>query len=106
MKIGDKIKMSAERTRYTVQGFDDRFVIATKPHFDDCLYCIIDRKEHIRGPINMVLGLPISSDAEINSPEGASEVLDFMRNETGGHEVWHVSNRNSLPLTPSEVLQI
>jgi hypothetical protein len=106
MQIGYKIKMRSERTRYTVQGFDERFIIATKPHFDTCFYCIIDRREHIRGPINMILGLPISSDAEIDSPEGAKEVLNWMKNETGGHEVWHVSRRNYLPLTECEVAQI
>lgn len=106
MNIGDKIKMCSERTRYIVQGFDERFIIATKPHFGETLYTIIDTVEQRRGPINMVLGLPIMSDAEIDSPEGAKEVLDFMRNEDGGWDVWGVSRRNYLPLTEKEMEQM
>ena len=106
MKIGDKIKMCGERTRYTVQGFDDRFIIATKPHFGEKLYTIIDKQELRRGPINMVLGLPLMGDAEIDSPEGAEEVLTFMREETGGHDTWGVSRRNNLPLTQNEIVQL
>ena len=106
LKIGDKIKMCSERTRYTIQGFDERFVIATKPHFGDTLYTIIDLEEQRRGPINMVFGLPLMGDAEIDSPEGAQEVLDFMKNEDGGHQTWGVSRRHDLPVTTKEMDQL
>lgn len=104
MKPGDKIKMCGERQRYTVQGFDDRFIIATKPFNArrTYLYTIIDRLRLVRGPINMTLGLP----NDVNTPQGAEELLTFMREEGGGHETWGVSQRRDKPLTDSEIEQI
>ncbi|MEO1724904.1 MAG: hypothetical protein AAFR84_21210, partial [Pseudomonadota bacterium] len=56
----------------------------------------------VRGPINMVLGLP----KDVNTPQGAEELLTFMREEGGGHETWGVSRRRDKPLTDSEIEQI
>ena len=103
LKVGDKLKMCNERKRYTIQAFDERFIVATKPHFETYYYTIIDREELIRGPINAILGLPIES--EINNPDGANELLQWMR-DNGGYEEWHVSRRNQLALTAAEIAQI
>lgn len=102
MKVGDKIKMCGERTRYTVQGFDERFVICTKPHFQTYLYTIIDKDLLIRGPINMIFGPP----DDVSTPEGARDCLEFMRTEDGGHKTWGVSRRNNMHLTQKEAEQI
>lgn len=103
MQIGDKIKMCSERTRYTVQGFDERFMIATKPWFGEYLYTIIDRELQIRGPINAIFGLPLG---DVDNPKGAEETLNFMREEDAGHDTWGVSYRNRLPLTENEIAQL
>lgn len=102
MRIGDKIKMSGERCRYTVQAFDDRFIIATRPHFATYYYTLIDRLHKIRGPFGLIFGLPLG---DVNNPEGARETLEYMQ-KRGGYETWGVSHRNRLPLTGDEIAQI
>lgn len=97
LKIGDKIKFCNERCRYTIQAFDERFIIATRPHFNTYMYTIIDRKERVRGAINTIFGLP----CDVDTPDGAGELLQQMR-----YEHWHVSRRNRLPLTKAEIMQI
>jgi len=53
---GTKIKFKAEQKRYTVQCFNDRFIICTKPFnaVKSVLYSIIDLKEGIRGTDNLI----------------------------------------------------
>lgn len=103
MEIGDKIKMCSERQRYTVQGFNDRFVIATKPFNArrTYLYTMIDREKRIRGPLNTIFGLP----CDVDSPEGAADLLDWIEDD-GGPDVWHVSYRRKMPLTDAEFAQV
>lgn len=99
MQVGDKIKMDSERQRYTVQAFDERFVIMTKPLNvqKTYLYTIADLKEQRRGPIGLVFGLP----GHVDTPVGARVVLDMMRAES-----WGVSHRKSVPLEPNEAAQL
>lgn len=65
--VGSKIKFREEKLRYTVQASDERFVICTKP-FNlmksytrpkrcTVLYSIIDFKENVRGPENLIFGM-------------------------------------------------
>lgn len=99
MEIGDKILMEGERQRYAVQAFDDRFVIMTKPFNAQrtYLYTIADRKRLVRGPINLIFGLP----SDVNSPESAKVVLGMMNAEK-----WEPSHRKSVDLEPSEISQL
>jgi hypothetical protein len=103
VKVGDKIQMTAEKQRYTVQGVRGHFIIATKSFNAKrtYLYTLIDTKEKIRGPLNSIFGLP----CHVNSPEGASELFDWIESDDGW-ETWHVSHRNRVDLTASEIDQI
>lgn len=104
MEIGDKIKMEGERTRYTIQAFDDRFVIATKPHFKTYLYCLIDLKELVRGGVNRIFGM----GCDVDTPEGAREALSEIEasNKRSDGDMWGVSLRSGLELKPSEIAQL
>jgi hypothetical protein len=99
MNVGDKIKMDGETQRYTVQAFDDRYVIMTKPFNarKTYLYTIADMETYQRGPIGLVFGLP----EHVNTPEGASLVLKMMRDEG-----WQVSRRKGIPITADEEAQL
>lgn len=78
-----KVKLGGERQRYTIQARNDRFVIMTKPFNAQrtYLYTIADLKRGVRGPCNLIFGLP----CDVNTPEGAQEALS--RIEDGTMEV-------------------
>lgn len=99
LPVGTKIKMDSERLRYTVQAANDRFAIMTKPFNArrTYLYTITDLKRGVRGPCNLIFGLPCN----VNSPEGATEALTMI--ESGEMEVTH---RHHLDLTPAELSQL
>jgi hypothetical protein len=99
LKVGSKIKMDSERLRYTVQAANNRFAIMTKPFNAKrtYLYTITDLKRGVRGPCNLIFGLP----CHVNSPEGATEAMAMI--ESGEMEVTY---RNCLDLTPAELQQI
>ena len=56
VKVGDKITIPNEKQRYTVQARNSRYVICTKPFNlkHTVLYFIVDLKEKLRGPDNMI----------------------------------------------------
>lgn len=99
MRIGQKIKVCGEVQRYTVQAFDERYIIMTKPFNarKTYLYSIVDLDKKIRGPIGLIFGL---SD-HVNTPEGAAECIKMMREE--GFEV---SYRRNKALTEEELAQL
>lgn len=99
MKIGDKIKCNGEKQRYTVQAFDNRFVIMTKPFNarKTYLYSIVDLKRGVRGRDNLIFG----SFNPYNTKEGAEENLKDL--QTGEMEVSH---RNYKRLEPEELSQL
>jgi hypothetical protein len=99
MRIGDKIKVCGEVQRYTVQAFDERHVVMTKPFNarKTYLYSIVDLERKWRGPIGLVFGLPI----HVNSPEGAAELLSMMNDEG-----FQVSRRHGVDLTENELRQL
>lgn len=96
MEVGDKLKFDGERQRYTVQAFNDRFIIATKPFNarKTYLYTIVDRQEKRRGPIGLVFGPP----EDVDTPDGAQCVLDEMMEKE-----WQVSYRHNKLLTDGEI---
>lgn len=58
-RVGDKIGFSGERLRYTVRAADGRFLVCNKPMnaLKTKLYCIVDMRDQIRGPENLVFGM-------------------------------------------------
>ena len=99
LSVGSKIKMDGERERYTVQAANDRFAIMTKPFNARRTYhyTITDLEREVRGPCNLIFGLP----CDVNSPAGASEALAMI--ERGEMEVTH---RHDKDLTAEELKQI
>lgn len=94
-----KIRMEGERQRYTVMAHNERFAIMTKPLnvLKTYLYTITDLKRGVRGPCNLIFGLP----CDVNTPEGAAEALAMI--ERGEMEV---SFRKCIDLHPSEIAQL
>lgn len=99
LSVGTKIKMDGERQAYTVQAANDRFAIMTKPFNArrTYLYCITDLERGVRGPCNLIFGLP----CHVNSPAGADEALAMI--EAGEMEV---TFRRHKDLTPDELKQL
>lgn len=97
--IGSKIRMDGERQRYTVQAANDRFAIMTKPFNArrTYLYTITDLKRGVRGPCNLIFGLP----CHVNTPTGAAEALAMI--EGGEMEVTY---RHDKDLTAEELKQL
>lgn len=90
-----KVKIEGERQRYSVMARNDRFVIMTKPFNAQrtYLYTIADLERGVRGPCNLIFGLP----CHVNTPEGAAEALSKI--EAGEMEV---SYRRCVDLTAAE----
>jgi hypothetical protein len=53
-KVGDKIKFTTEKHRYTIRACNERFIIATKPFNAQktFLYTIVDLEEGLRAADN------------------------------------------------------
>lgn len=90
-----KIKLDGERQRYTVMAHNERFFIMTKPFNAQktYLYTIADLERGVRGPCNLIFGLP----CDVNTPEGAAEALSKIK--AGEMEV---SYRRCVDLLPFE----
>jgi hypothetical protein len=91
-----KVKFEGERQRYTIMANNDRYFIMTKPFNAQktYLYTIADLERGVRGPCNLIFGLP----CDVNTPEGASEALRWI--EAGDMDV---SFRRCVDLMPSEL---
>ena len=94
-----KIKFEDEVQRYTIQAYDENYMLLTKPFnpMKTYLYTIIDLKNQTRGYFGR-WGLPISED--INSPDGARVLLKGLGSE------FSVPAKYTLPLMDSEIAQI
>lgn len=94
-----KVKLEGERQRYTVMAHNERFFIMTKPFNakKTYLYTIADLERGVRGPCNLIFGLP----CDVNTPEGASEALAEI--EAGEMEV---SYRRCVDLLPAEAASL
>ena len=64
--VGDKVLVPGEKRPYKVKCRDDRYIICTKPMniYHTVLYFIIDLKERLRGPDNMVFSLGYETDEQ------------------------------------------
>lgn len=56
VEVGDKVYVPNEKRPYRVRARDERYIICTKPYNPKrtVLYFIVDLKERVRGPDNMV----------------------------------------------------
>ncbi len=103
MKIGDKVKFATEKQRYTLQAFNERFFILTKPFNAQktYLYTIVDLEREVRGACDLIFGLPHDCD----NPENAAICLKYLEgfeDEYGHHEMG-VSYRKYQDLTEQEL---
>lgn len=96
LKKGDKVKFREEKQRYTVLKTNKRFAICIKPFNarKTYLYTIIDFKEEIRGPENLVFNCP-----DLYKEREVREML--VRLSRGKSEV---SYRRKLPLNIEQII--
>lgn len=94
-----KIKFDGERQRYSVMASNERFAILTKPFNAQktYLYTITDVKRGVRGPCNLIFGLP----CDVDTLEGAAEALGWIERKE-----MEVSYRKCIDLTPDEIQQL
>lgn len=94
--------MCSEKQRYTVQAFDDRFSICTKPFNAQStyLYFVADLESGMRGPTNWPYGLPFTE--ELDTTVGAGKLLAMLI--TG--EATHSSRNRPMKLTENETSQL
>lgn len=99
MRPGDKVRMTGERQRYTVTAVDDRFAIMSKPFNArrTYLYTITDLKLGVRGPCDLIFGVPCAMDA----PDSAAKALTMLQAGEMG-----VSRRRCKALTDDEIVQL
>ena len=92
-----KIKFDSERHRYTVQAFDDRFIVCTKPFNvqKTYLYSVVDLLQGKRGSFGK-WGPP----RDMDTPAGAKLMIDMLQS-------WEATLpcKNMVPLTESEISQ-
>jgi hypothetical protein len=103
LTVGDKVKFCSEKQRYTLQARNERFFILTKPFNakKTYLYTIVDNERVIRGPCNLIFGLP----EHCNTPEGAEVCLNWLdgfTDEYGQYNYMEVSGRKNRRLTEAE----
>ena len=97
LNVGDRIKFAEERLAYTVQACNFRYAICTKPFnpMKTVLYTILDLKQGIRGPENLIFGF----GAETR--EDCVRMLCRLRDD---HDPTEVSHRHRIPLDIEKVL--
>lgn len=66
VKVGDKVYIPNEKRPYRVRARDERYIICTKPYNPKrtVIYFIVDLKEKMRGPDNMVFCSGYETDAD------------------------------------------
>lgn len=92
VKVGNKVKFSNDRSWFTVQARNDRFIICNAVHKNNIWHTIIDLEKNIRGDDNMVL-----HSGYDNKEECEARLVQFENNEL------EISHRNNVPL---EIIQV
>lgn len=94
LPVGSKVKFAKEKRPYTVQASNDRFAVCTKPFNPQrtVLYTIIDFKENVRGPENLIFGM----GAETR--EQCEEMLARLNGEDKTLGATEVSHRHRIDL--------
>jgi hypothetical protein len=87
-KVGEKVKFTSEKRRYTVRAAGARFAVLNKPFNpkNTVLYTVVDLEEGVRGTENLVFGAGAETD------EHCVEMLK--RLESGQTEVSHRNRVN------------
>ncbi|MFA6204517.1 MAG: hypothetical protein WC710_15165 [Gallionella sp.] len=100
-EVGDKVRFNEERQGYTIQAKGERFIVCTKPFNlrKTVLYTIIDMKDRIRGPENLVFC----------AGAGTRELCNEMLARLEGRDIelgWtsEISHRNRIRLEIDDVL--
>ncbi len=97
MLVGDKIKFDGERQRYTIQAFNHRYIIATKPfnlRKGKYLYTIVDKERGVRGPDNLIFG---ALHPYNNQVDAKKNLLALIKGKM------EVSHRHEKKLTKGEI---
>jgi len=100
LKVGDKIKFTPEKQRYTVKAKSDRYIICTKPFnlMHTVLYTIIDLERLVRGTNNMIF-----NPYDYAVQEDIDECLVDLDYHNNGTEVTH---RNCIKLDVEIILLV
>jgi hypothetical protein len=96
LTVGNKVKFAEEKQAYTVQASNVVFAVCTKPFNAQktVLYTIIDWRDKIRGPENLIIGMGAETK------EQCEEMLE--RLTQGVSEVTH---RNRIPLNIEKYIE-
>jgi hypothetical protein len=83
--VGDRVKFSEEKSAYTVQARNERYLICTKPFNPKrtVIYSIVDLMEGIRGPDNMIFGMGYESRRDCEE-----RLADLMNEESMVEVSW------------------
>ena len=98
----NKVKMCSEKQRYTVQAFDERFAVCTKPFNarKTYLYFVADMKTGLRGPSNWPYGFPFNEP--VNTPIGGQKLLTMFKSG----EATHSRRSRPMKMTEAEISQL
>ncbi len=93
-RVGDRLRFTPRGMPFTVQARNRRFIIATRPFAlkKTVLYTIVDLKERVRGPDNLVFGFGYETQAECEE-----RLLDLVRGDA------EVSHRRRVDLGPVSI---
>lgn len=101
VKVGDRIKFAEEAQSYKVQARSENFIVCNKPFNPKktTLYCIIDIKNGIRGPENLLFGAGAETQQQCEEMILRLESKD--PNMSWGTEV---SYRNRIPVKIDKII--
>ena len=93
LDVGDRVRFGLEPRRpYTVRALSEHFVVCTRPRdfatTGEFVYTVIDWRNGIRGPINV-----IGQSVDVSTDERCRDLLDDL--EAGR---WEISHRNRVQL--------
>ncbi|ANS32043.1 hypothetical protein R1CP_37185 (plasmid) [Rhodococcus opacus] len=93
LDVGDRVRFGLEPRRpYTVRALSEHFVVCTRPRdfatTGEFVYTVIDWRNGIRGPINV-----IGQSADVSTDERCRDLLENL--EAGR---WEISHRNRVQL--------
>lgn len=104
LPVGARVWFAEEKLPYTVQARSSRFLVCSKPFAArrTVLYCIIDLKERVRGPENLVFGFGAETRAQCERMVRRLEDTDDPTEVSHRHRIDLVVRRVEHPL-PTKV---
>lgn len=93
-RVGDRIRFAPRGMPFTVQARNRRFIVATRPFAlkKTVLYTVIDLKEMVRGPDNLVFCMGYETQAQCQR-----RLAELVRGES------EVSHRRRVDLGPVSI---